>query len=266
MNRHMSWHIHRRRICSFVALMGIGLSAAPSRASSCDPMLASVRKGSPPTREELAQCLDPDPVLAVSLGAGLTLFQPSLFDLFATIDVEALKPLWISVRGRYNTISQVDLMVGYRFAGDYGLGGDSWISSVMALGNGYDQVETTTSLTVLRSDWIVAAGIKGVFGPGGPDIGKTYELGLQWAGRAASVAIAASRATWSSETAASEPRSRTTTGSRRPAGWCSGWSWATCRTATSTRAPPSCTGRSLISAGPSTSEVRRERIGPGQGR
>jgi hypothetical protein len=146
-------------------------------AGDCKPAIDTRVTGAQPSPEQLGACLLEKPRAIFSIGGGLELDSAGdqLFGAFVTADVPMLSPLWLSARFRYQPASKVDLLVGYRLGGSYGMGYDSWISS--------DTGTTTTvtsNLTALRSDWVLVGGLKGVITGDGIDVGKTYQVGLQW--------------------------------------------------------------------------------------
>lgn len=160
-----------------VAAVAATFAGAPLRAhaDACDDALAA------PTADRALMdgCLAEQPTAVMSLGGGWTV--PGAMSGFAAVDVPLPARLSLSARGRYGGggIGAVDLMAGFRLSRDYRRGYVTYYSAIVAETATTRTMQVSGEASVLRSEWVLAGGLKGVFGDGGFDVGQTFQLGIQ---------------------------------------------------------------------------------------
>jgi hypothetical protein len=166
----------QRIVLSLVSAAVLVVVARQAHAGDCGGVEQARVSGQLPTKEQRNACVAERPMLIASAGGGLEFgTDGGLWGAFVTADVPMLKPLWLSARYRYQAVQKFDLLVGWRFGGSHGEGYDTFVSS---------QTSTTQTITgqwtTMRTDWVLAAGMKGVIADDGNDIGAIYQVGLQW--------------------------------------------------------------------------------------
>lgn len=168
----------------FALVLSLGtFGRAEAQMARCADAMAMVRGGLQPADEQAGRCMQDRPFVILSGGGGLSfdVETSNRLDAYATVDVPRLRPLWISGRTRTQfRYGSFDALLGVRLGGNYGVGRDTYVSGRTSLGNGYDRVTYTSMTTMLRTDWVLVAGLRGTWNGHGVDVGRTYQLGIQY--------------------------------------------------------------------------------------
>lgn len=166
--------------------LSLPLVAGAGRAHASPACDAAVQAGTP-SRDQLSRCLPEFPHVELAAAVGYR------FDLgdggggglsyFARVDAPVFKRLWLDARLRAHTIVQFDLMASFDLSHHYGPGWQSFVSNVQD-GPATRTTTIESDATVMRKDWLLAAGMKGVLGKSMDGADRPFDqmaaVGLQY--------------------------------------------------------------------------------------